>query len=131
MSPEEIDEAQRPYAGWGAESRAFSSAASTGTPPPRWADFADPLDAIGARFKSRVADVAGRQDGKPLTGQDRTALKVLGLPHDADRRALRTRYTELVRRFHPDHNGGDRRHEKALQDVIAAYSHLRKAAAFA
>jgi hypothetical protein len=135
MSPEEIDEAQRPYAGWGAETRAFSSNAASGTPPPRWADFDDPLDAIGARFKERMAEQARqaqqRVDGKPLSVADRDAMKTLGLDTDADRRALRTRYTELVRRFHPDHNGGDRAHEKALQDVIAAYTHLRKAPAFA
>jgi len=131
MSAEEIHAAQRPYAGWERETRAFSSAAASGTVPPRWSDFSDPLDAIGARFKARMAEMAARQDGKPLSGEDRSALKTLGLPTDADRKALRTRYTELVRRFHPDHNGGDRRHEKALQDVIAAYSHLRKAPAFA
>jgi DnaJ-class molecular chaperone len=44
---------------------------------------------------------------------------------------LRQRYTELVRRYHPDHNGGDRTHESALQAVIGAYGQLRKAAAFA
>jgi len=131
MSAEEIHAAQRPYAGWERETRAFSSAAASGTVPPRWSDFSDPLDAIGARFKARMAEMAARQDGKPLSGEDRSALKTLGLPTDADRKALRTRYTELVRRFHPDHNGGDRRHEKALQEVIAAYSHLRKAPAFA
>jgi curved DNA-binding protein CbpA len=37
----------------------------------------------------------------------------------------------LLRRYHPDHNGGDRSHEAALQGVIEAYQHLRKAAAFA
>ena len=131
MSAEEIDAAQRPYAGWERETRAFSSAAASGTMPPRWGDFHDPLDAIGARFKARMAEMAARQDGKPLSGEDRSALKTLGLPHDADRKALRTRYTELVRQFHPDHNGGDRRHENALQAVIAAYTHLRKAPAFA
>lgn len=131
MSAEEITLAQRPYGGWERETRAFSSSAATGTPPPRWADFSDPLDAIGARFASRVAEMAQRKDGQPLSGADRSALKTLGLPTDADRRALRTRYTELVRKFHPDHNGGDRAHEKALQEVIAAYSHLRKAPAFA
>jgi len=130
MSAEEIHAAQRPYAGWERETRAFSPAAASGTMPPRWSDFADPLDAIGARFKARMADMAARQDGKPLSGEDRSALKTLGLPTDADRKALRRRYTELVRRFHPDHNGGDRRHEKALQEVIAAYGHLRKAPAF-
>lgn len=131
MSAEEIDDAQRPLGGWERETRAFSASAASGTPPPRWGDFADPLDAIGARFQSRMAEQAQRQDGKPLSGADRTALKTLGLPADADRRALRTRYTELVRRFHPDHNGGDRTHETALQAVLAAYAHLRKAPAFA
>ena len=47
---------------------------------------------------------------------------MLGLGVDADRRALRQRYAELVRRYHPDRNGGDRSHEKALQAVIEAYT---------
>lgn len=129
MSPEEIQAAQRPYAGWERETRAFSPNAAS--PPPRWQDFADPLDAIGARFQEKLREARARQDGKPLSGDDRKALRTLGLDADADRKALRTRYTELVRKYHPDHNGGDRSFEKALQDVIAAYTHLRKAAAFA
>ena len=133
MSPEEIAAAQRPYAGWERETRAFSSNAAS--PPPRWADFADPLDAIGAKFKERVAkaraDNQVRQDGKFLSHEDRRQMAVMELPIDADRKALRTRYTELLRRYHPDHNGGDRSHEGALQGVIEAYAHLRKAEAFA
>jgi len=127
MSPDEIHEAQRPYAGWERETRAF--AAAGGDRGPRWADFADPLDAIGARFRQRVRPE--RKDGKPLSGADRKALDVLGLDTDADRRSLRQRYSELVRRYHPDRNGGDRSMEKKLQDVIAAYQHLRKTPAFA
>ena len=50
---------------------------------------------------------------------------------DADRRSLRTRYAELVRKYHPDRNGGDRSHEKALTAVIEAYAKLKSAAAFA
>ena len=69
--------------------------------------------------------------GKPLSGQDRESLKVLGLEADADRSALRRRYSELVRRYHPDRNGGDRSHEGRLQKVIAAYQQLRQAPAFA
>lgn len=134
MSPEEIADAQRPYAGWDRETRAFSSAAATGTPPPRWGDFSDPLDAIGAKFRERMAQARAeaqvRADGKPLSGEDRKALRTLGLAVDADRKALREAYAALVRRYHPDHNGGDRTHERALQDVIEAYSHLRKAPAF-
>jgi curved DNA-binding protein CbpA len=56
---------------------------------------------------------------------------VLGLESDADRRALRQRYSELVRRYHPDRNGGDRAHETKLQQVIEAYTTLKKAPAFA
>lgn len=129
MSPEEIHAAQRPYAGWERETRAF--AANGADRPPRWADFSDPLDAIGARFRDRMAAEQGRADGKPLSAADRKALKTLDLGPDADRRALRARYSELVRKFHPDRNGGDRRHESALQAVVEAYQHLRTAPAFA
>ncbi len=129
MSADEIHEAQRPYAGWERETRAF--AANGADRPPRWADFSDPLDAIGARFRERVANERQRKDGKPLSGADRRALKVLGLDNDVDRKGLRQRYSELVRKFHPDRNGGDRSMEKALQEVIAAYQHLKTAPAFA
>lgn len=127
MTADEIHAAQRPLAGWERETRAF---AHGGTDPgPRWADFADPLDAVGARF--RRAAPAARSDGKPLSAQDRASLKLLDLPTDADRGALRRRYSELVRRYHPDRNGGDRSHEAMLQKVIAAYQQLRRAPAFA
>lgn len=133
MDPDEIAQAQRPYAGWERETRAFSHVGADRAP--RWADFADPLDAIGARFRQRVEEAQAAQrprtDGKPLSGEDRASLKVLGLGPDADRRELRTRYAELVRRYHPDRNGGDRSHERALQQVIDAYTRLKRAPAFA
>lgn len=127
MSADEINAAQRPYAGWERETRAFAGGGADRGP--RWADFADPLDAIAARFRREHAPERG--DGKPLSGQDRESLRVLGLAADADRRALRQRYSELVRRYHPDRNGGDRSHEAALQATIAAYQQLRQAPAFA
>ena len=126
MSTDEIHDAQRPYAGWERETRAFAHGGADR--PPRWADFSDPLDAIGARFRARMA--TERKDGKPLSSDDRRALKVLGLDTDADRKGLRTRYSELVRKFHPDRNGGDRSMEKALQEVIAAYQQLKRSPAF-
>lgn len=56
---------------------------------------------------------------------------MLGLSFDADRKALRARYSDLVRRFHPDRNGGDRSHEARLQEVVEAYNRLRTSALFA
>ena len=127
MSVDEIHDAQRPLAGWERETRAFAHGGADR--PPRWADFSDPMDALGARFRREAAPE--RSDGKPLSGQDRASLKVLGLAPDADRTGLRKRYSELVRRYHPDRNGGDRGHEAMLQQVIAAYQQLRQSPAFA
>ena len=135
MDAEEILRAQSPIHGWDRESRAFRPTAGVDGMP-RWADFSDPLDAIGSRareFKRRAEAVhrpQQRQDGKPLTFEERRAFDTLELSIDADRSALRKRYTEMLRRFHPDHNGGDRRHEARLLEVVEAYQLLRKAPAF-
>jgi hypothetical protein len=134
MSADEILAAHSPLHGWDRESRTFRADAGAGKAP-RWADFADPLDAIAAHMRGRAgvsSAAAGlRQDGRIVSPDERRALDVLGLPLDADRRALRTRYSQLVHRFHPDRNGGDRSHETQLQAVVGAWQVLRKAAAFA
>ena len=122
MSPEEIQEAQSPLAGWERTSRTF--AANGADPPPRWSDFADPLDAIATRF-GRV------REPSRFNKAERQALSVLGLGEDADRHSLRQTYSTLVRRYHPDKNGGDRAHEARLTAVIEAYQLLRKSAALA
>ncbi|MGE0180175.1 MAG: J domain-containing protein, partial [Sphingomonas sp.] len=127
MTADEISAAQHPYGGWERETRAFASAGADR--PPRWTDFTDPLDAIGARFRARMP--VERKDGRPLSDADRKHLAALQLDIDVDRRALRMRYTQLLRRYHPDHNGGDRGHEKALRAVIEAYTALKSRPAFA
>ena len=58
-------------------------------------------------------------------------MTVLGLAEDADRHALRQSYSLMVRRYHPDKNGGYRSHEARLGEVIEAYQLLRKSPAFA
>ncbi len=53
-----------------------------------------------------------------------------GAQPGADRepcRSLKARYKELVKRFHPDANGGDRGAEERLKQVIKAYGVLRAA----
>ena len=130
MSAEEILRAQSPVAGWSGENRVYRADAGVDGVP-RWADFADPLDAIGAR----AADIRRRAAGNSrewsrFTPREREALNVMGLGSDTDRRVLRRRYSELVRRYHPDRNGGDRRHETRLTRVVEAYQLLRKSRAF-
>ena len=53
------------------------------------------------------------------------ALTVLNLEEDATLHDVKARYKELVKRFHPDANGGDRGTEERLRQVIKAYGHLR------
>ena len=54
MSADEIMAAQSPLSGWEQESRAFRPTAGIDGAP-RWADFADPLEAISARARARKA----------------------------------------------------------------------------
>ncbi len=129
MSADQILAAQSPVAGWASESRPFRAAGSADLPP-RWADFKDPIDALGARFRQRMDEARAEAAHPHLTSDQHRALKILGLKCDIDRRALRLRYAELLRQFHPDRNGGDRSFEKRLNEVIAAYQLLRKTGTF-
>jgi len=123
MSADEISAAQTIYGGWDRSVRAFSPTAGV---TPAWSDFADPLDAISARYR-HVREAAPPRFSQP----ERRALAVLGLGEDADRHGLRSRYSKLVRRYHPDKNGGDRSHETRLREVIEAYQSLRRSPVFA
>jgi hypothetical protein len=136
MNAEEILSAQSPASGWATETAAFRPTAGADGMP-RWADFDDPLDAIGARMagiKSRAqrkaeTSRAAYADGR-FTQEEARALDTLGLGLNIDRRKLRRRYSDLVRRYHPDRNGGDRQYETRLTIIVEAYQLLRKSTAF-
>lgn len=134
MTADEIVAAQHPVAGWARETRAFRPDGGAGAAP-RWADFDDPLEAISARARNIRERAAGRsasaQEFARFTAAERDALNAMGLGGDVDRTALRQRYSELVRKYHPDRNGGDRTHEGRLGRVVEAYNLLKKSRAFA
>lgn len=125
MDEEAIRAAQHPLHGWADRTAWIDGWSAT----PRWHDFSDPLDAIAARFRPGSSP-SGNSATPATSAADRRALQALGLNADADRAAIRRAYSERLRRFHPDRNGGDRRHEDQLQQVIEAYAHLRGLAAF-
>ena len=131
MSAEEIYQAQAPGSGWRTEQPAYKPTAGVDGMP-RWADFDDPLDAISARasgIKSRARREAEMAMDGRFSKEEAAALETMGLGLDTDRSRLRRRYTELVRRYHPDRNGGDRQYESRLNRVVEAYQTLRKARA--
>ena len=101
------------------ESAAFASKFGKGQ------GYRDPFNLFGGggRAPKPEPEPAGRRLGK----LERNALADLDLDEAADGPAIRARYTELVKRCHPDANGGDRSAEHKLQRVIKAYQTLRKA----
>jgi hypothetical protein len=85
--------------------------------------FADPFGLFAAARRRAEQAAQERKIGKI----ERGALADLDLDASAQPQAIRARYIELVKRCHPDANGGDRSAEHKLQRVIRAYHALRKA----
>jgi hypothetical protein len=86
--------------------------------------YRDPFGIFGSGKK---ADDERAAFDRRLGRLERGALADLDLDATADGAAIRVRYIELVKRCHPDANGGDRSAEQKLQRVIRAYKTLRKA----
>lgn len=100
------------------ESAAFAARFGTGQ------GYRDPFNMFGGGgAQPRRPEPQGRNLGKI----ERNALADLDLDEDADGPKIRARYTELVRKLHPDANNGDRSGEHRLQRVIRSYQALRKA----
>jgi len=77
-------------------------------------------------FKKDADSPAGpRRPERTLTRLQMQALDTLHLAHSATLIEIKARYKELVKRFHPDANGGDRGAEERLKQVIKAYGVLR------
>lgn len=62
---------------------------------------------------------------RPIRNAERKALDTLGLEIGATASQVKTRFKELVKRHHPDANGGDRSTEDRLVEVIQAYNYLK------
>lgn len=64
---------------------------------------------------------------RPLKPLEAKALDSLNLPGTATQAEIKSRFKELVKRHHPDANGGDTRSEDKLREVIQAYNYLKQA----
>lgn len=54
----------------------------------------------------------------------RDYYQVLGVPRDADEKAIKQAYRRLARQYHPDHNPGDTAAETRFKEVTEAYEVL-------
>jgi hypothetical protein len=86
----------------------------------------DPFDVfaeLGAR--SRRSESRQEAERRTVRNAERKALHTLGLETDAQRPEIKARFKELVKRHHPDANGGDRGSEDKLREIIEAYNYLK------
>ena len=85
----------------------------------------DPNEFFAWRAKrARQEPAEKRRQLRPI---ERRSLDALNLPDTASKEEIKTRFKELVKRHHPDANGGDNRSEDRLRDIIQAYNHLKQA----
>jgi hypothetical protein len=107
---------------------------------PTWTFRSGRLDRFSAALRGfkagRTADPFGMFGGDPanapaapsrrrLTRLQTLALEAMSLEETATGVQIRARYAELVKRWHPDANGGDRGAEQNLQRVLRAYQTLK------
>jgi hypothetical protein len=109
---------------WQFRASKFSREAAAFAAGAQSARYADPLGVFkAARSRAEAPQPAGRSLGR----LERGALADLDLAEDATGPQIRARYAELIKRCHPDTNGGDRSAEHKLQRVLKAYKILRQA----
>ncbi len=113
---------ERPTWGWASNERAGAAAKKHGP-----ADIDDSLGIFGDEAKTLTESRGEHREGRQLTKLQARAFRTMALPPSAPSAEIRKRYAELVRRFHPDANGGDRGAETQLQDVVRAHQILKKA----
>lgn len=85
--------------------------------------FRDPYSLIQDAAGPRVAPSAAPR--RKLNKIQKNAMDTLDLPETAGMMEVKTRYKELVKRLHPDTNGGDTSTVERLRQVIKAYNVLK------
>jgi curved DNA-binding protein CbpA len=95
--------------------------------PHSWTDgVSDPFGLFGGAFAARNGEPAERER-RPLRNLERRSFAALDLEGAETAAEIKARYKELVKRLHPDANGGDRSSEDRLRQIIQAYHYLKSA----
>jgi hypothetical protein len=87
----------------------------------------DPFSLFGEAGDQHSGHARTAPEQRKIFNAQRRALEVLGLEPDAERADIKSKFKMLVKRHHPDANGGDRASEAQLREIIAAYNYLKSA----
>jgi DnaJ-domain-containing protein 1 len=96
-----------------------------GDPAFRTGAFHDPFDFFAEARQGTPAAEEKAVPRRRVGPVERRSLDVLGLDETATKSDIKLRYKELVKRHHPDANGGDRSSEDRLRSIIEAYNTLK------
>ncbi len=79
---------------------------------------------LGGEGRTGEASKA-KSEGRTIRNAERKAFNTLGLETSAARAEIKAKFHDLVKRHHPDSNGGDRSTEDRLIEIIQAYNYLK------
>lgn len=86
------------------------------------APWIDPFDLVG---EAGLGQKSAKAEPPPLLDpEERRALATLDLAPRPTLGEIKRRYKELVKKLHPDTNGGDRKAEEKLKKINQAYTYL-------
>ena len=97
----------------------------TGKGGPHTKTFEHQTDTFGLFGDDMKREQQKRAETRVIRNAERKALDTLGLDIDASGAEVKTRFKELVKRHHPDANGGDRSTEEKLVEIIQSYNYLK------
>ena len=98
------------------------------TREPDYLGAADPFGMfreLGIGGPWRPAGERATPERRPVRNAERKAFDVMGLETDASATDIKAKFKVLVKRHHPDANGGDRSCEDRLREIIQAYNYLK------
>jgi curved DNA-binding protein CbpA len=93
---------------------------------PGFGPGSDPFGFFGEDVSARAGQDQTRES-RVVRNAERKALDALGLDAGATGADIKARFKLLVKRHHPDANGGDRTCEDKLREIIQAYNYLKSA----
>ena len=76
-------------------------------------------------FEGTGKEQKTRVETRTIRNAERKAFEALSLEVSATKAQVSARYKDLVKRHHPDANGGDRSTEDRLIEIIKAYKYLK------
>lgn len=89
--------------------------------------FADPFGMFGEVGGRSRPEPEPSRESRMIRNAERRAFESLGVEVSSTPEEIKARFKVLVKKYHPDANGGDISTEDRLRDVIQAYNHLKSA----